>query len=320
MVTGTLLDIRALRYFAEVVNCGGFSRASEILHVTQPAISRAVRLLEEECGIRLLIREPKTVKLTREGEVVYRHATQILRQARRLTSELTDMKSELKGVFRVGLPPLVGSTFFPDVVARFRKEYPGIELQIAEFFSSRLEQALDDGEIDIAAAMLPIDTERFVVQQFAADRLMFVVNPDHEISTHSAARILALKNQPFVTFTRDFKLCGLIEDACRAQGFVPSIIGRSSHLDFVLAMVASGMGVTILPRSVIERTNAEHLVSVPIVKPTIHFELALVRPRESYVGHECKAWLELAADALGFQISDSFVSQPPSQSDAKPQR
>ncbi|GAB7521501.1 LysR family transcriptional regulator [Paraburkholderia sp. 2C] len=309
------MDIRALRYFAEVVNCGGFSRASEVLHVTQPAISRAVRLLEEECGIRLLTREPKTVKLTREGEVVYRHATQMLRQARQLTSELTDMKSELKGVFRVGLPPLVGSTFFSGVIARFRSEYPGIELQIAEFFSSRLEQALDDGEIDIAAAMLPIDTERFVAQLFAADQLMFVVNPGHEISTHSAMRILALKSHPLVTFTQDFKLCRLIEDACRAQGFVPSIVGRSSHLDFVLAMVASGMGVTVLPRSVIEKANVGHFVSVPIVKPAIHFELALVRPRESYVSHECRAWLELAASALGFQISDSFVCEV----DRKPQ-
>jgi len=303
------LDIRALRYFAEVVNCGGFSRASEILHVTQPAISRAVRLLEEECGVRLLTREPKTVKLTREGAVVYRHATQMLRQARRLTSELTDMKSELKGALRLGLPPLVGSTFFSDTITRFRREYPGIELQIAEFFSSHLEQALDDGEIDIAAAMLPVDTERFVLQQFAADRLMFVVNPGHEISTHSAVRILALKNQPLVTFTKDFKLCRLIEDACRAQGFAPSIVGRSSHLDFVLAMVASGMGITVLPRSVIERTSAGHFVTVPIVKPAIHFELALVRPQEKYVSHECRAWVELAADVLGFEISDSFVSR-----------
>ncbi|CAB3754625.1 hypothetical protein LMG29739_01977 [Paraburkholderia solisilvae] len=156
--------------------------------------------------------------------------------------------------------------------------------------------------------MLPVDTERFVTQQFAADRLMFVVNPGHEISAHSATRILALKNQPLVTFTKDFKLCRLIEDACRAQGFVPSIVGRSSHLDLVLAMVASGMGITVLPRSVIERTNVRHFVSVPIVKPAIHFELALVRPRESYVSHGCRAWLELAAGALGFQISDSFVS------------
>jgi DNA-binding transcriptional LysR family regulator len=302
------LDIRALRYFAEVVNCGGFSRASAILHVTQPAISRAVRLLEEELGVRLLIREPKSVKPTREGEVVYRHAAQMLRHVRQLTSELTDMKSELKGEFRVGLPPLVGSTFFPDVIAQFRREYPGVELHIAEFFSSRLEQALDEGQIDIAAAMLPVDLDRFVVQQFAADRLMFVVNPGHEISTCSAMRILALKTQPLVTFTKDFKLCRLIEDACRAQGFMPSVVGRSSHLDLVLAMVSSGMGITVLPKSVIERSNLGQFVAVPIVKPAIRFELALVRPRQSYVSHGCRAWLELAADALGFQISDSFVS------------
>jgi DNA-binding transcriptional LysR family regulator len=301
------LDIRALRYFAEVVNCGGFSRASAVLHVTQPAISRAVRLLEEELGVRLLIRDPKTVKPTREGEVVYRHAAQMLRQVRQLTSELTDMKSELKGELRVGLPPLVGSTFFSDVIAQFRREYPGVDLHIAEFFSSRLEQALDDGEIDIAAAMLPVDLERFVVQRFAADRLMFVVNPGHEISSCTAMRILALKTHPLVTFTKDFKLCGLIEDACRAQGFIPSIVGRSSHLDLVLAMVASGMGITVLPRSVIERTNIRQFVAVPIVKPTIRFELALVRPRQSYISHGCKAWLELAAGALGFQISDAFV-------------
>jgi DNA-binding transcriptional LysR family regulator len=303
------LDIRALRYFAEVVNCGGFSRAAATLHVTQPAISRAVRLLEEELGAVLLIREPKTIKLTREGGVLYRHAMRVLRQVRELTSELADMKSELRGELRVGLPPLVGSTFFSNVIAEFRRQYPAIELHIAEIFSSRLEGALRDGEIHIAAAMLPVDTERFVTQPFAKDHLMLVAVRGHELAEHSTLRMLALKTEPLVTFTKEFKLYGLIEDACRAQGFKPMIVGRSSHLDLVLAMVASGMGVTILPKSVIEKANASKFVAIPIVKPAIPFELALVRTLEGYLSHGCKAWIEVAAGVLDFKVSRSFVSQ-----------
>jgi DNA-binding transcriptional LysR family regulator len=303
------VDIRALRYFSEVVNCRGFSRASAVLHVTQPAISRAVRLLEEEVGVALLIREPTSIKLTREGEVVYRHAAHMLRQVRELTSELADMKSELSGVLRVGLPPLVGSTFFPDVIAQFRRAFPGIELHIVEFFSNQIEQTLDDGAIDIACAMLPVDIRRFVVQPFASDQLMCVVSRGHELSEYSAIRILVLKTHPLVTFTKDFRISGLIEDACHAQGFTPSMISRSSHLDLVLAMVASGMGITVLPRSVYEKVDTSRFVAMPIVKPAIRFKLALVRARESYISQSCKAWLDVAGDVLGFQPSDSFVSQ-----------
>ncbi|GAB2920129.1 LysR family transcriptional regulator [Paraburkholderia jirisanensis] len=268
-----------------------------------------MRLLEEELGAVLLIREPKTVKLTREGAVLYRHATRVLRQVRELSSELADMKSELRGELRVGLPPLVGSTFFSDVIAGFRRQFPAVELHIAEIFSSRLESALHDGEIDIAAAMLPVDTERFVTQPFAQDKLMFVTVREHKLAAQSALRMLALKTEPLVTFTEEFKLCGLIEDACRAQGFKPMIVGRSGHLDLVLAMVASGMGITILPSSVFAKVSASQFVAIPIVKPAIPFELALVRTCDGHLSHGCKAWIEVAASVLDFKVSRSFVSQ-----------
>jgi DNA-binding transcriptional LysR family regulator len=204
---------------------------------------------------------------------------------------------------------LVGSSFFSDVIAEFRRQYPAIELHIAEIFSSRLEGALHDGEIDIAAAMLPVDTERFVTQPFAEDQLMFVAVRGHELAAHSAIRMLALKAESLVTFTKEFRLYGLIEDACRAQGFKPVIVGRSNQLDLVLAMVASGMGITILPKFVFEKANANQFVAIPIVKPAVPFEVALVRTLEGYLSHSCKAWIDVAASVLDFKVSRSFVSQ-----------
>src|ERR1700761_5856372 len=130
---GTAVDIRELRYFVEVVRHNGFGRATHALHVTQPAISRGIRQLEEELGQTLLVREPKAVRLTAEGAVFLRHAKLILQQVSNLRGELKDASTSISGPLRIGLPSVVGSTYFTDVVTTFRARFPLVELQIAEF-------------------------------------------------------------------------------------------------------------------------------------------------------------------------------------------
>jgi DNA-binding transcriptional LysR family regulator len=147
------MDMRALRYFSEVVRQNGFRRASATLHVTQPAISRVIGQLEDEFDVTFLIREPRGVQLAAEGEVLYRQAGQILRQAENLVSELRDLRSMVTDTLRVGLPPMTGSTFFGNVITEFRRRYPCIQLHIAEFGTHQLESAVADGRVEIAAAM-----------------------------------------------------------------------------------------------------------------------------------------------------------------------
>ncbi|MGL5239016.1 MAG: LysR family transcriptional regulator, partial [Plesiomonas shigelloides] len=126
------MNLRELRYFIEVVKNNGFGRATETLHVTQPAISRAIKQLEDELGGELLIRESRGVRLTERGRILLRYAENILQQENNLHIEMNDTSEEITGVLKVGLPPIIGAVYFPEILFTFRKRCPKVELEIVE--------------------------------------------------------------------------------------------------------------------------------------------------------------------------------------------
>lgn len=113
------MDIRSLRYFVEVVQLNGFSRAAESLFVTQPAISRSVKKLEQELGYKLLVREADGVSLTEEGEILLIHAKHILAQFNQMDKALKEKSGPIEGVLHVGLPPVIASTYFADIILAY---------------------------------------------------------------------------------------------------------------------------------------------------------------------------------------------------------
>jgi DNA-binding transcriptional LysR family regulator len=302
------MDMRALRYFVEVVRQNGFRRASATLHVTQPAISRTIGQLEEEFEVSLLIREPRGVRLTPEGEVLYRRAGLMLRQADSLVSELRDLRSMATGTLRIGLPPMTGSTFFGNVITEFRRRNPGVQLHIVEYGSNQFAGPLTDGQIEIAAAMLPIEGEGFLTQTFASERLALLCSRDHQLAARKKVALRELADETFVAFTSDYKVNNLIDRLCQREGFEPSVAGRSSHLDFLVSMVTSRMGVALLPVTACRRIRSNRLNVVTVVDPVISFDQALVRHRDAYLSRGGRAWIDIAAKVLDFNVDPSFLA------------
>lgn len=305
-----VVDIRELRYFVEVVRHNGFGRATDVLHVTQPAISRGIKQLEEELGQPLLVREPKGVCLTAEGVILLRHARLILQQVSNLHSELKDASTAVTGTLRVGVPPVVGSVYFADVITAFRAKYPLVELQIVEFATNQMENALRDGAVEIAAAMLPLDAQQFEIQRFAADRLVLVVGRQHRFARMRSVQMSKLAEEAFVLVTEAFRINDLVHSACGLHGFAPKVVGRSGHLELVIAMVRAGMGVTVLPKPVWDQHASSELVAIPITDPSLSYELALVRRVGSYLSRSCLAWIAIAAQILDFDVAPRFTAQP----------
>ncbi|VFT74350.1 LysR family regulatory protein CidR [Klebsiella aerogenes] len=150
------MDIRTLRYFVEVVRQQSFTRAAEKLFVTQPTISKMLKNLEDELNCTLLIRDGRKLLLTDTGRVVFERGQAILGEFSQLESELSDINHLHKGVLRLGIPPMVGM-LMAEPISRFRERYPGVELKIAEFGGLTVQQAVSNGELDMAMTALPIE-------------------------------------------------------------------------------------------------------------------------------------------------------------------
>ena len=143
------MDIRTLRYFVEVVRQQSFTRAAEKLFVTQPTISKMLKNLEDELNCTLLIRDGRRLLLTDTGRVVFERGQAILGEFHQLESELSDINHLHKGILRLGIPPMVGM-LMAEPIGLFRQRYPGVELKIAEFGGLTVQQAVSNGELDLA--------------------------------------------------------------------------------------------------------------------------------------------------------------------------
>jgi DNA-binding transcriptional LysR family regulator len=291
------LDLHALRYLVEVARAQGFTRASETLHVTQPAISKAVRALEEELGTRLLLRERRRVTPTDAGRVVIERAQGILDALRGIEEEVAEMSSLRRGRLRLGMPPIVGVTFFPPLLAEYHRAHPGIVLELREEGSHHIEALVTSHDLDVGAVVLPTDEKAFGTLPFVRDELRVVLPRGHRLARRRRIALRELEGASFVLYRPEFALHGHVIDACRRSGFTPRIASESSHWDFIVEMVAAGIGVALLPQTICVRLDERRVRTVPMAEP-IPWDVALVWRRDRQLTPASRAWLELAGRRL----------------------
>jgi DNA-binding transcriptional LysR family regulator len=292
------VDVQALRYFVEVARRQGFTRAGEALHVTQPAISKAVRALEEELGAPLLVRERRRVSLTDAGRIVLERAQGVLDAMRIIEEEVVELSALRRGRLRIGMPPIVGVAFFPPLLAEFHTAHPGIVLELREEGSRHIEALVRNRELDVGAVVLPTDEKTFGTLPFVRDELRAVLHPGHPLARRKSLSLRELRDTPFVLYRPEFALHGHILEACRRAGFEPHVVSESSHWDFIVAMVAANIGVALLPQTICRQLDPEQVRSVEMPQPVIPWKVALIWRRDRHLPPATRAWLELAQRRL----------------------
>ncbi|CAB3687471.1 LysR family transcriptional regulator [Trinickia soli] len=300
------MELRALRYFIEVVRQQSFTLAAEHMFVTQPTISKMVKALEEEIGAPLLLREGRQMVLTDEGRIVYQRGQDVLAAYAQLQAELDDTGTLGRGTLTIGIPPMGGSLFTP-VIAAFRRRYSKVELKLFEQGSRAIEAALVAGELEFGGVLLPVDTQMFDVLPISRQLLWVVARHGSRFDDANEVRLSDLASEPFVFYGESLALNDVVTRACRDAGFAPQIVARSSHWDFMAALVHAGVGVALLPAPYCRRLDPAHFTCRPVVEPEIRWEMAIAWRKNGYLSHAARAWLEVARETLPGQPGDDFV-------------
>ncbi|MBB3455149.1 DNA-binding transcriptional LysR family regulator [Rhizobium sp. BK313] len=287
------MELRTLRAFVEVVRQGGFSEAAKVVFTTQSAVSKAVRQLEDELGLPLLNRIGHRTTLTDAGEVVYRRALTILAGRDDLIAELAELRGLSRGMLRLGLPPIGNDALFAPLFAVFRSRYPGIEIKLVEQGAKRLEEMVLSGEVDLGASLLPAP-EVFEWQSVRREPMHVLLPAGHTLEGQKTVRLAGLKDNPFILFESGFALNGIILDACRTAGFEPDIVARSSQINFIIELVAAGLGVGFLPRMIAEQRDRAGVSHALVAEPSMEWHMAWIWRRGGYLTHAVRAWLDLA--------------------------
>ncbi|MDR3535438.1 MAG: LysR family transcriptional regulator [Acetobacteraceae bacterium] len=294
------MELRTLRAFVEVVRQGGFSQAARAVFATQSTVSKAVKQLEDELGFSLLDRTGHRNALTAAGEVVYRRARVMLAERDDLVTELDELRGLKRGMLRLGLPPIGSSTLFAPLFAIFRSRYPGIDIRLVEHGSRRLEASLLAGEVELAASLLPVPDD-FEWQEVRLEPVDVLIAADHPLAGSDRLALKALADLPFILFDAGFALNPIILDACQRAGFTPTIAARSSQIDFVVALVAAGLGVGFLPRMIARQRGHPNVRNIGVEDAGMDWHMALIWRRGGYLSHAAQAWLALAKEARASQ-------------------
>jgi len=259
------MEFHQLRYFVAVAEERHFTKAARGLHVAQPSVSRAIRVLEEELGTSLFHRMKGNVALTPAGETLLPWARRVLADVDGATGEVRELADLRRGRLAVGATPSLTITLLPPALAKFHSAYPGIDLVLQEAGSRDLVRELEQGALDVALVILPVSHETLETSPLLREELVVAVAPDHALASRRTIPIADLKGVPLVMFRDGYDLRAATVAACRHAGFEPLFALEGGEMDGVLRLAAAGLGVAVVPSLVID--PAGPLKAVRLAEP-----------------------------------------------------
>jgi DNA-binding transcriptional LysR family regulator len=244
------MDLRHLRYFVAVAEELHFGRAAARVHVAQPSLSRQIRDLEDEMGLRLFERDRRRVALTAAGGVFLDEVKRLLEQLERAVDAARRTARGERGTLRIAYVPAVAYTGLPEIVRAFRQRLPDVEVRLQETNPARQVQALLAGRVDVGFARGPIHEPALAVETVMEEPLVAAFPTGHPLSRRKMLKLAMLAGEPFVLQARSRGPGShdQILAICRAAGFSPRVVQEGSQTD-ALSLVAAGVGVAIVPTS-----------------------------------------------------------------------
>lgn len=294
---------RNIQYFAEVVKHGSFSKAAEALFVSQPTVSSAIKELEKELDVQLMIRTTRKLDLTDAGKVLLKYADEMSHLYRQLNYELADIRGAETGHVKMGVFSSVGTEILTDLIYEFYNTFPGITVAFTEAGEADLKQSLHDGELDLIVQELPKDKDVNYLRFLDGD-LRLLVHNEHPFASRAEVSWSELENEKFIIFQEGFAVRRFITQQCEKAGFVPYVTGQTSQWKMIFEMISKNMGVSILPQGYKLKINVEHMgiKVLPLVNDKVEWCTSIVWKKESYLSYATRKWIEFLQLKLDTEI------------------
>lgn len=241
------MELHQLRYFVAVARARNFSRAAEQCRVAQPSLSQQIMKLESELGEKLFERTKRAVSLTPAGEVFRVHAERVLDEVELAGESVRDARGALRGRVALGALPTVAPYYLPARLRAFSAAYPEVEVVVHEDTTEQLARAVLMKEVDLALVSLPVERAGLVAEEFFDEALLVALPARHRLAAKRKLTLDDLEAEPFILMKEGHCLAGQALQFCRLNGFAPRVSFRSAQIETVLAFVASGWGVSIVP-------------------------------------------------------------------------
>jgi DNA-binding transcriptional LysR family regulator len=288
------MDLRQLKFFLGVASCESFTKAAEQLNIAQPALSIAIKKLEEELDVLLFNRRDRKISLTAEGETLLLHAQGILQGVSNAQQEIADLRGLLKGEVRVGLTPMLSSFFFPKIIASFKQKHPGLKISISGDSAWSIQRKIESGGLDIGviAGDVPegLDSHRLLREEIVA-----CVHPGHPLAGRKKAALRELLGGPLIHYQEGYHLRELIDELCAREGIVPAVAAESNLYSLIRSLVKEKLGLAFFLKMVVAR-DAE--VAALSCEPPLFMDLHIAWKKNSYLSRANRAFVDFLIQEL----------------------
>ncbi|MFC3746379.1 LysR family transcriptional regulator [Paenibacillus sp. GCM10012306] len=275
------MDIRQLKYFLTIAEEGQITSAARKLQMAQPPLSQQLKLLEDELGVKLFERGPRSVQLTDAGIILRNRAQQILELTDSTTREINDFAKGMKGTITVGTVSSSGATLLQDRLREFHKMYAGIKFEIHEGNTFMVIDLLNKGIVEVGIVRTPFNTTNLECKYSSAEPMIAVMTPEYDWSKGEASMTVSeLQNKPLIIYRRFEQL---ISEACIDQGFEPSFFCMNDDARTTLLWANAGLGIGIIPKSAFGLVNNSNLLYKEIRSETLRTRVAAIWMKDKYL-------------------------------------
>jgi DNA-binding transcriptional LysR family regulator len=253
------MELRHIRSFLSIAETLHFGRTAELIHLSQPALSLQIQALEEEVGVRLFERNRRKTTLTAAGVAFRSDAVAALSKLDQAIRRARLAASGKLGLLRIGFVSTAGSKIVPNIVRQFRTSNPEVEFSLRNILTAEQVQMLEAGSLDIGFLRLPIGAQSTLdVVTVHREPFVLVVPSSHKLAKRKRVRLRDVAGEDFVMYERTYApgfhdlMFGILRDA----RIVPNVSETAVEIPMLISLVASGMGITIAPLSVVKHSAA----------------------------------------------------------------
>ena len=247
------MDLRQLEIVRAIAETGSFTGAGTRLHVSQSAISRQILLLEDEFHERLFVRLGRRVQITAAGEALLQLSHRVFNDIHDTSASITDKQKVLSGPLNLVGGMTVCLYVFPQLLKEFRKHHPHVDIKIATGGQQRLLRRLRTRRADLALLTLPVDDAAFTSVPVMREELMLLMPAGHALAAKESVGVEALVGQPFVIFEQGSNTRRTLDEFFVREQIKPNIVAETENIEIIKSMVASGLGISIVPLQSVER-------------------------------------------------------------------
>lgn len=239
------MDLRKLQIFTSVAQHKSFSQAALALHMAQPAVSIAIRKLEEELNVSLFERNNRTILLTSEGQLALIKAKDILQQVNEFTTSMAELDGQLRGELSIACPSMLATYFFPDVLGNFLGQHPGLTASINQAGTQKIANMILQDEVELGVINQTSQQEGLEVIPLIKQQIVLCVGEQHPLKDHKKINIKQLHDCPMVLYQSDYFIRQQLDALCQANNVKPDIRMQSNFLPLLTSMVKNNFAATV---------------------------------------------------------------------------